>query len=55
MAVDTTLPNGEPGVASFASETFGNLGDVLFGDTPSHQQISQSLRLLGASASRCML
>ena len=34
MAVDTTLPNGEPGVASFGSETFGNIGDVRFGDTP---------------------
>jgi hypothetical protein len=32
MAVDTKIPLGEPGVASFASETFGNLGDIRYGD-----------------------
>ena len=34
MAVDTTIPHGEPGVASFATESFGNTGDIRFGDTP---------------------
>lgn len=34
MAVDTTIPNGEPGVASFASETFGNANEPRFGDAP---------------------
>ncbi len=32
MAVDTTIPHGEPGVASFASETFGNKNEPRFGD-----------------------
>ena len=32
MAVDTKIPQGKPGVASFASETFGNHGDPRFGD-----------------------
>lgn len=32
MAVDTTIPNGKPGVASFASETFGNANEPRFGD-----------------------
>lgn len=33
MAVDTNIPQGEPGVASFASHTYGNFGDVRYGDT----------------------
>lgn len=32
MTVDTTIPHGEPGVASFASETFGNKNEPRFGD-----------------------
>lgn len=32
MAVETTIPNGKPGVAEFSSETFGNLGEPRFGD-----------------------
>lgn len=34
MAVDTKVPYGEPGVASFASEKFGNNPEPRFGDTP---------------------
>lgn len=34
MPVETTIPNGEPGRASFASETFGNAPEPRFGDTP---------------------
>ena len=34
MAVDTKIPYGEPGVASFASESFGNNPEPFFGDTP---------------------
>lgn len=32
MAVDTTIPLGKPGVAEFKSETFGNYGDIRFGE-----------------------
>lgn len=34
MSVDTTIPFGKPGVASFASETFGNKNEPRFGDAP---------------------
>lgn len=33
MAVDTKIPQGEPGVASFDSHTYGNFGDVRYGDS----------------------
>lgn len=33
MAVDTKIPLGKPGVASFESHTYGNIGDVRYGDT----------------------
>jgi len=32
MAVDTKIPLGKPGVAEFKSETFGNYGDIRFGE-----------------------
>lgn len=34
MAVDNKVPEGTPGVASFASETWGNRPNYQFGDTP---------------------
>lgn len=34
MPVETTIPQGEPGIASFASETFGNRNEIRFGDKP---------------------
>lgn len=34
MAVDTNIPVGEPGVASFATETFGGPAEARYGDTP---------------------
>lgn len=34
MPVNTTVPFGEPGIASFASETFGNEQEPRFGDAP---------------------
>lgn len=32
MAVDNKIPTGEPGVAGFAMESWGNIGDVRYGD-----------------------
>jgi hypothetical protein len=32
--VDTTIPHGTPGIASFASETWGGPNELLYGDTP---------------------
>lgn len=32
MAVDTSLPNADPGIASFAQESFGDVKELLFGD-----------------------
>jgi len=32
MAVDTNIPLGKPGVASFASETFGGPGELRYGE-----------------------
>ncbi len=32
MAVDNKIPTGEPGVADFAMESWGNIGDVRYGD-----------------------
>jgi len=32
MTVDTTIPFGAPGIASYASETFGNKQEPRFGD-----------------------
>lgn len=34
MAVDTKIPQGDPGVASFGTESFGNIPDIRYGDTP---------------------
>lgn len=34
MAKDITLTDGAPGIASFATETYGNTEEVRFGDTP---------------------
>lgn len=34
MAQDNTIPHGKPGIASFESETWGNKGEIRFGDTP---------------------
>lgn len=34
MAQDTTLPHGKPGIASFATESYGGPGEPRFGDTP---------------------
>lgn len=34
MAVDKTVPHGEPGVASFNTETWGGAGEPRFGDGP---------------------
>ena len=34
MAVDNKIPYGEPGVAGFAKESWGNRQAWLFGDTP---------------------
>lgn len=34
MAHDNTIPLGKPGIASFETETYGNAGELLFGDTP---------------------
>lgn len=34
MAHDNTIPLGKPGIASFESETYGNVGEYRFSDTP---------------------
>lgn len=34
MAQDNTIPLGKPGIASFESESWGNAGELLYGDTP---------------------
>lgn len=34
MAHDYTIPLGKPGIASFESETYGNVGEYRFSDTP---------------------
>jgi hypothetical protein len=32
MATDKTIPAGQPGVAGFETESYGNLGDIRYGD-----------------------
>ena len=34
MTVDTSIPNGAPGIASFAQESFGGIKDIRYGDGP---------------------
>lgn len=45
MAVDNTIPQGEPGIASFSSETWGNSKDPRFGEgvlTTTHMTVTAS-------------
>lgn len=45
MAVDNTIPQGAPGIASFGSETWGNSKEPKFGDgvlTTTHMNITAS-------------
>jgi hypothetical protein len=45
MAVDNTIPQGEPGIASFSSETWGNSKDPRYGEgvlTTTHMSITAS-------------
>lgn len=43
MAHDNTIPLGKPGIASFESETYGNAGELLFGDTPAVAERNQTV------------
>lgn len=48
MAVDTKIPYGEPGMAGFAKESYGNKQAWLYGDTPALTTKTISLTASGA-------
>lgn len=48
MAVDNKVPLGNPGVASFASETWGNTNEMLISDTPAMATQTISVAASGA-------
>lgn len=44
MAHDNTIPLGKPGIASFESESYGNVGEYRFGDTPPEASITKTVK-----------
>lgn len=41
MAHDFTIPPARPGIAEFRTESYGNSGELLFGDTPAQVEKSR--------------
>lgn len=50
MAVDNDIPVGSPGAANYASETWGNIPEHLFSDTPPVAEVTMDFTASGGSA-----
>lgn len=48
MAVDNKVPLGNPGIAEFSSETWGNVNELLISDTPA--QVTQTITVTASGA-----
>lgn len=48
MAQDNTIPLGKPGIASFESETYGNVGEYRYSDTPPEATVDKPVTSAGA-------
>lgn len=49
MAVDNDIPVGSPGAANYASETWGNIPEHLFSDTPPVAEVTMDFTASGAA------